>query len=389
MLQRRLTLPARRSVLLLGPRQTGKSTLVRSLLPERSWTVDLLQHDVFLRYAKQPGRFRNEVEAKIRSGTRSIFVNEVQKVPELLDEVHGLIERTDARFLLTGSSARKLKRGGANLLAGRAAIRHLHPLTLDEQGELFDLDRTLRLGSLPAVVTATETDAKDLLRSYAQTYLQEEVQAEALVRNLGGFARFLEIAAAQSGELLNASAVARDAALATRTVQQYYQILQDTLLGFRLEAWRKSPRARMVGHARFYLFDTGVTNAINRRLTAELDAAHRGRLFEQWVVLECARRLDYLQSEGRLFFWRTHTGAEVDLVLELHGRIRLAAEIKAKQHPSGADCSGLRSFTQAHPDVPLMLVATVPEEYRIGNVDVLPFERFFARFEASLSPRSR
>ncbi len=206
MIDRLCKLPARKSCLLLGPRQTGKSTLVRTILRgRRAWSVDLLHHEVFLRYAKDPGLFRREAEAKIRSGARVVFIDEVQKIPDLLDEVHALIESTGATFILTGSSARKLKRRGTNLLAGRAATRRLHPLTRSEQGALFDLERNLRLGSLPAVVTHPEAEALDLLRSYAETYLREEIQAEAVVRNLGGFARFLEIAASQCGELLNYS----------------------------------------------------------------------------------------------------------------------------------------------------------------------------------------
>jgi len=382
MLKRQLTLPDRQSCLLLGPRQTGKSTLVRSVLPSGSWEVDLLHHDSFLRYAKDPSLFRLEAETKIREGARTIFVDEIQKVPELLDEIHGLIERHRVRFILTGSSARKLKRRGSNLLAGRAVVRRLHPLTLAEQGTLFDLPRTLRLGSLPAVVTSSESEAVDLLRAYAETYLREEVQAEALVRNLGGFARFLEIAAAQSGDILNFSAVGRDASLATRTVQEYYQILEDTLIGYRLEPWRKSPRARLVGHPRFYLFDTGVTNALNRRLGASLDPVLAGRLFEQWIVLEVVRTLDYLGSEARIFYWRTNTGAEVDLVIEKHGRLVLAAEIKAGKRIAGANLSGLRSFGQAHPDVPQMVVAQVPEKHRLGDVSVVPYRQFLGRLEA-------
>jgi predicted AAA+ superfamily ATPase len=381
MLQRACRLPPTRSCLLLGPRQTGKSTLVRSLLPRRSWTVDLLQQDVFLRYSKQPELFRLEAEAKARAGTRVVFVDEIQRLPALLDEIHGLIEAHRIRFLLTGSSARKLRRGAANLLAGRASTRRLYPLTLAEQGDHFDLDRTLRYGSLPAVVTGSATAARELLASYADTYLREEVQAEALVRNLGGFARFLDVVAAENGGIVNASAVARDASLATRTVLEYYQILEDTLIGYRLEPWRASPRARLVGHPRFYLFDTGVTNALTGRLGAPPDAVWRGRLFEQWIVLECLRLLDYRQTEARLYYWRTHNGAEVDLLIEKRGRLRLAVEIKAKRRVAGADLSGLRSFGEAHPRVRRVVVAEVPEPYRLGSVEVMPYRMFLDRLK--------
>jgi len=371
------TLPARGSCFLFGPRQTGKSTLIRGLLPKQSWTVDLLHHDVFLRFAKEPGQFRAEALAHIRDGCRTIFIDEVQKVPALLDEVHALIEETKTRFLLTGSSARKLKRGGANLLAGRAATRRLYPLTLAEIGEAFELERALRLGTLPPVVGGTDDDARELLGAYAETYLREEIQAEGIVRNVGGFARFLDVAAAQSGEILNAAAVASDAGVSARTVRSYFEILEDTLVGFRLEAWDKSPRGRLVAHPRFYFFDTGVTNALNRRLRGEPDPPMRGRLFEQWIVTECVRILDYQYPETRLFYWRTNHGAEVDLLFERHGKLRLAVEIKSRRTVSGADLSGLRSFAAAHPRTPRVIVATVPEPFTVDSVEVLPWRKFF------------
>jgi predicted AAA+ superfamily ATPase len=340
--------------------------------------VDLLRADSALRFARDPAQFGREAEQQIDAGARTIFVDEVQRVPELLDEVHRLIENRKVRFLLTGSSVRKLKRGGANLLAGRASTRRLHPLTIAEQGDRFDLERTLRFGSLPAVVTGDDDDARELLRAYGDTYLREEIQAESIVRNLGGFARFLDVAAAQCGDILNFSAVARDAGLAVRTVQDYFQILEDTLLGFRLEAWRASPRARMTTHPRFYLFDTGVTNALNRRLGSELDTAQRGRLFEQLVVLETMRLLDYDEPDARLYFWRTNVGAEVDLLIERAGKLQLAVEIKCTRKVAGADLSGLRSFREAHPRVPCVVVANVPEPYRLDDLEVMRLPDYVA-----------
>lgn len=245
-----------------------------------------------------------------------MFIDEVQKVPALLDEVHRLIEEHGTRFVLTG-------------------------------------------------------------------------QAESLVRNLGGFARFLDVAAAQCGDILNFSAVARDAALAHRTVQEYFQILEDTLIGFRPEAWRKSPRARMVAHPRCFLFDTGVTNALNRRLGAELDQGQKGRLFEQLVVLETMRLLDYEEPEARLFYWRTSVGSEVDLLVELHGKLRLAVEIKHKTRVVGPDLRGLRSFHEAHAGVPLVAVARVPEPFRLEQVEVLPFENYAAQLVDRVRSRKK
>jgi len=382
MINRLCSLPERQSCLLFGPRQTGKSTLVRGLLPAGAWTVDLLEHDTFLRYSKDPSLLRREVEARMRDGTSVVFVDEVQKVPALLDEVQGLIDRGAVRFVLTGSSARKLKRGGGNLLAGRAVTRRLHPLTYREIGERFDLSRALRFGTLPVIVTAeSDSEAKDLLRSYSETYLREEIQAEAVVRNLGGFARFLDVAASQCGEILNYTAVGRDVALATRTVQEYFQVLEDTLLGFRLEAWSRSPRARLVKHPRFYLFDTGVTNALTHRLSATADPIARGRLFEQWVVLESLRMVDYLDAEAQCYYWRTNQGAEVDLLLVRHGHLVAAIEIKAKHQIASPDLSGLRSFADAHPDVPRLVVCEVPEEHLLQEVRIVPWRRFFDRFE--------
>jgi uncharacterized protein len=377
---RLLRLPARRSALLLGPRQTGKTTLVAAQLPARSWTLDLLRHDEFLRYSKDPSAFRQTVTERVRRGTKVVFVDEVQKVPALLDEVHGLIEDLGVRFVLSGSSARKLRRGGANLLAGRADSLRLHPLVVEEHGEHFDLNRALRLGALPAVVAAPDAEAEALLRAYAETYLREEVQAESLVRNLGGFARFLDVAAAQCGELLNAAAVGRDASLSARTVQEYFQILEDTLLGFRLEPWRKSVRKRLVAHPRFYLFDTGITNALNQRLTGTPDPAARGRLFEQWLVLECRRVIDYATSEARLYYWRTNHGAEVDLLVEKHGRLLAAVEIKTTGRVAGADLEGLRSFADDHPGVPRFVVTPTAEPHRLHDVLVTNWRDFLEQF---------
>jgi uncharacterized protein len=380
MFTRQLSLPTEASCLLLGARQTGKSTLVRSTLPANAWTVDLLQHDQHLRFAKRPGRFREEALAKIRSGVDTIFVDEIQKLPVLMDDAHSLIEATGVRFVLTGSSARKLRRAGTNLLAGRAMVRHLHPLTTCELGADVELDRLLRFGALPSVWQRSDDDARDFLTAYTETYLREEIAAEALVRNLGGFARFLDVIAAQSGDLLNASAVARDAAVAARTVHEYCQILVDTLVALRLEAWRRSPRARLVQHPKLYLFDLGVLNALCRRLTASPDPALIGRLFEHFVVLELHRLLSYARSEGRLFFWRTNVGTEVDLVFEKHGELRLAIEIKAKHDVRGSGLTGLRSLREAHPEAQCFVVAMVPEPFQIEGVEVLPWREFFTRW---------
>ena len=320
MINRVVDLPKTRSFFLFGPRQTGKSTLARSLLGKASWSVDLLETDLFLRYARAPELFRREAEEKIsKQKVRTIFIDEVQRLPDLLNEVHLLIEKHRCQFILSGSSARKLRRGGANLLAGRAVERFLFPFVHAEIANSFDLEAALRFGTLPAIHGRAQSEQIDVLGTYANTYLLEEIQQEGLVRNLGGFSRFLDLASAQCGELVNFSAFGRECGLPTRTVQAYYDILEDTLIGCRLEPWTRSARKWLVAHQKFYLF-------------------------EQLMVLETLRMLSYLRSEARLFFWRTNAGAEVDLLIERHGRLLGAFEIKASKRVAGANLSGLRAF---------------------------------------------
>ena len=374
MIKRAIKLPATESFFLLGPRQTGKSTLIESLHLDAAWKINLLQDEHFFRYSKSPSLFRKEAEQKIaREGIRTLFIDEIQRVPALLNEVQFLMDRTKRRFIMTGSSARKLKRGGANLLAGRAVERHLHPYIYEEVSDDFDLNDVLLYGSLPPVFGRPAGEKEDILRTYAHVYLREEIQNEGLVRNLGGFSKFLDLAANQSGELLSYSAVARECGQSVRTVQAHYQILEDTLVGFRLEPWHRSVRKRLVGHPKFYLFDTGVTNAVNRRLSGPPDPMHQGRLFEQFVILEAHRLLSYARSDAALYFWRTNHGAEVDLLVERHGKILAAIEIKCSGNISGAPLSGLRAFREEHPTVPCYLISTVETAHELDRVKVLPW----------------
>lgn len=353
--------------------------MVKGRLRADAWEINLLHSDQFRKYLKAPELLRREASRKIeKEGIRTIFIDEIQRVPPLLDEIHALLEATPScQFILTGSSARKLKRGGANLLAGRALQRFLHPLTHAEMAGDFLLDEVLRFGSLPSVHLKPESEKIDTLKAYSETYLKEEIQAEGLVRSLGGFSRFLDVAAAQCGEMVNFSDIGRQAQIPTRTVQSYYEILEDTLVGLRLEGYHRSVRKRLMRHPKFYLFDTGVTNSINRRLSEPPDPVTRGRLFEQWVVLETHRQLSYRQSEARLFYWRTNTGAEVDLLIERAGKILAACEIKASRHISGADLTGLRSFHQDHPETPRYVVGAVDQPYRLDGVEVLPWRHYF------------
>jgi predicted AAA+ superfamily ATPase len=231
-------------------------------------------------------------------------------------------------FILTGSSARKLKRGHANLLGGRAMQRFLFPFIWTEVKDIYSLERYLNYGSLPNVVNAPDEYKKDILQAYVDIYLREEIQAEGLVRNLGGFSRFLDVAGSQFGELINYNEIARECQLAAMTVRSYYEILEDTLLGFFIRPYRKSVRKRLSAQPKVYFFDNGVTNAINKHLPAIDDRFILGRLFEQFIIQETYRLLRYKQSDAELFFWRTNHGAEVDLLITKHKKIITACEIK-------------------------------------------------------------
>ncbi|MBT3368745.1 MAG: ATP-binding protein [Nitrospina sp.] len=377
MISRICDLPLNRSFFLLGPRQAGKSTLVNSAFTRKVWKINLLMTDQFLKYSKHPERLRLEALEKIeRDGIRRIFIDEIQRVPELLNEVHFLIEKTECQFLMTSSSARKLRKGGVNLLAGRAVQRRLFPFVYQEIADSFSLDEVLQFGSLPAIYGRNQQEKFDILNSYTETYLREEIHAEGLVRNLGGFSRLLDLAASQCGELISFTSIGGDCHVATRTVQAYYDILEDTLISIRLQPWRKSIRKRMVSHAKFYLFDLGITNSLTRQLTAPPDPVRRGRLFEQFIILETYRLLHYRQSEACIYFWRTNHGAEVDLIIEKYGKIIGAFEIKSRSHITGAHLTGLRSFRAEYPDVPLHVIAMVEDSYRIEDILVVSWKRY-------------
>jgi predicted AAA+ superfamily ATPase len=377
MISRLIEFPKRQSFFLFGPRQTGKTTLVKSCLPQHSFTLDLLNTDRFLTLSRDPSQFRREVEFQIeRRGVRCIFIDEIQKVPLLLDEVHSLIEKYKCQFIMTGSSARKLKRGASNLLAGRAVERRLFSLLYDELKTDFDFEDAMRFGTLPALLDKTEEERVDFLRSYTSTYLKEEILAEGLVRNLGGYSRFLELAAANFGELVSYSNVAREAQLPVRTVQGYYEIFEDTLIGFGLFGWQESKRKQLAAHPKFFLFDNGVANSINGTLRERPSPLLRGRLFEQWIVNEIRAHIHYEQSEAAMFYWRTSHGAEVDVVLA-RGRTPIAAiEIKASRKVSSSHLSGLRSFHTEYSKTKMIVVGLVDSPYMLDKVKVSPWAEF-------------
>ncbi len=311
MYTRQLSLPDR-SFFLFGPRGTGKTTWLRHVLPDALW-FDLLRTQVFLELSQRPDSFRQQVEALPRG--RWVVVDEVQRVPALLHEVHALISEHGRRyrFALSGSSARKLKRLDVDLLAGRAMNRQFFPLTASELDFDVDIDDVLRFGLLPQI-RSDRKYAVDAMDAYVSNYLREEVQQEALVRRLDSFARFLQVSALMNGQIANVSGIARDAAVARPTVHGYFAVLTDTLIGYWLPAWRRRAKVKEVASPKFYLFDPGVARALAGRLREPLDGVERGFLLETWVLheLRAARAIQNLG--GDLWYWRTPSGGEVDFV---------------------------------------------------------------------------
>ena len=365
------------SILLFGPRGVGKTTFIQDLHRDHIFTVNLLDADTLLRYSRRKQALKEDVLQKIKTDQiRYCFIDEVQKIPELLDVVHDLIQSTHCQFLISGSSARKLKRSGVNLLAGRALQYYLYPFAYAEIKHQFKLSEVLQFGTLPSVFTAEHALKIKILQTYVNTYLREEIQAEGLVRNLGSFSRFLDVAASQCGDILSYQNVAQGCQVSPKTVQGYYSILEDTLVGFRLEPWLKSLKKRLVAHPKFYFFDTGVTNAINHRLTSLLDPQTTGRLFEQLLILETYRMAHYLGSEARLFYWRTEHGAEIDLLIEKHGQLTGAFEFKSTAEVSARDFSGLKAFGQEHSTVPRQLVYNGLHSYDAPHASVWTWQQF-------------
>jgi uncharacterized protein len=299
MFTRLLTAP-KHSALLLGPRGTGKSTWMdHQISPVRSY--DLLVNSEVLRLSKNPSLLGLELET-LKAGSW-VTIDEVQKVPSLLDEVHRLIERKKINFLLSGSSARKLKKGGANLLAGRAEILHLFPLVSEELNHQFEIETVISQGLLPLAVT--RKPSHDFLRSYAETYLKEEIQNEALTRNLGSFARFLEIAARQNAQITNVSNISRDARVARQTV-----------IGSWLPAWKVKRATKQVSHPKFYFFDTGVVRALSGRIPYPCTSEESGSLLETWILNEIKAYMSYRKLHYPVYFWSSHDGVEVDIFFE-------------------------------------------------------------------------
>jgi predicted AAA+ superfamily ATPase len=383
MYPREVSLPlGEQSCFLFGPRQTGKTTLLSAISAHRPrFDVTLLDTGTLLAYSREPGRFRREVEHWVKRHPGGIVVvDEIQKLPPLLDEIQFLLDSLRGRvtFVMTGSSARKLRRTSANLLGGRAWPYTLFPLTIRELGRDFDLGSVLRFGSLPPVIGRPEGFCRRFLKAYAQTYLKEEILQEALVRNVPAFSRFLELAADQSGGLVNYSTFAAETGVASKTIREYYQVLEDTLVAFAVPPYTRSARKRLTRHPIYHLFDLGVCNALAGRLAAQptRGTSAYGRLFEQFIVLELKRLLTYRELDWPMYYWRTAHGAEVDVVLETDGGV-WAIEIKSGATIRPTELSGLRSFRGDHPDARLVCVADIDRPFSVGDIECLPWRSFF------------
>lgn len=358
------------SSFLWGPRQTGKSTLLRERFPDAPY-YDLLRASEFRRLAANPGLLREECLA-LGPGPEPIVIDEVQKLPELLDEVHSLISRDGFRFILCGSSARKLVRGGGNLLGGRAPRLELFPLTTAEIPD-FSLARALGHGLLPAHYLSD--DPAPLLEAYVGEYLKQEILAESLTRNLPAFQRFLEAASFSNGQTVNYAAIAREVGgISPPGVRGYFEILVDTLIGCWVPAWQKRTKRRVVQSPRFYFFDVGLVNELARRGAPQPGSVEHGQAFEHFVFMELRAYSGYTGKRIPITYWHTSSGYEVDFIL---GNATVAVEVKSTAAPTDDHLKGLRAWKQEHPKSRAVLVCRAARRRTTGDgIEITPWEKF-------------
>jgi len=354
---------AKKSHFLLGPRQTGKTFLIRHKL-RQARVYDLLDSEIYLALSRHPGRISEEIQAD----DRIVVIDEIQRLPELLNEVHRLIESRGIRFLLTGSSARKLRRGGINLLGGRARTKYLHPLTYKELNNHFDLFQAIERGLIPSIYFSDEPHAD--LKAYAGSYLQQEILAEGTTRNIPAFSRFLHVAALCNATIVNFTNVANDAQVARTTVYEYFEILKDTLILSELPAWRKSKKRKPLASSKYYFFDIGVTSVLQDR-EFRVGTPEFGEAFETYLMHELKCFSDYV-SGVHLSFWRSTSGFEVDFILGDH----TAVEVKAKKNISANDLKPLRMLAEEAILKRYVCVSLEPRRRRVGAIDILPYKEF-------------
>ncbi|HXQ22548.1 MAG TPA: DUF4143 domain-containing protein [Candidatus Acidoferrales bacterium] len=374
MIARALRLPRhpQASFFLWGPRQTGKSTLLRTLYPQAR-RIDLLTAREFVRFSEDPTVLREEVAA---THERFVVIDEIQKVPALLDEVHWLIENRRVTFALCGSSARKVRRGHANLLGGRALRYELHGFVSAELGHDFSLIRAINHGYLPPHYLAEQPAGR--IRSYVEDYLKEEIAAEGLTRNLPAFSGFLRAAALADGQLVSYESIARDCGVSAYTVKEYFQILVDTLLGQFVPGYQKRPKRRVIRAPKFYFADVGLVNHLAKRHALEPGGPLFGAAFENWVLHEISAYRAYHDFAFDICYWRLASGIEVDFVID---DMRTAIEAKATARVHADHLKGLRELARDHPRVGRRVVVSLDERPRRteDGIDILPAQLFAQR----------
>ena len=356
------------AMFLFGARQTGKSTLLKERFPKAIY-IDLLKSDVRNRFKQHPEEFR---ESLLRYPPETlVIVDEIQKVPDLLDEVHWLMVEKGLWFVLSGSSARKIKKSGANNLGGRAIPETLFPLVSAEIPD-FDIERAVQNGMIPRHYMVA--NARNRMRAYIDLYVKEEIIEEALVQNVDEFIRFMEVAAIMDGEILNYENVASDCGVSANTVKAYYKILVDTLLGFEVPAYRKVIKRKLYKSPRFYYFDIGIANHLTKRYQLAPKTPEYGHAFEHLIIQEIVAYLAYTNSDEELSYWHTYENIEVDAII---GDARVAIEIKSTDHVDHGDKKGIMEFAKEHPNAKQILVSRDRISRRSGNVDLYYVTDFF------------
>ena len=366
-----IVLPPQQSAFLWGPRKTGKSTYLKAQFPD-SPVYDFLKTDLFLEFSKRPSLLREQILAKDEEAISSpIILDEVQKIPQLLDEVHWLIENKGLSFIMCGSSARKLKRGKANLLGGRAWRYEMFPFVSAELGKL-DLLKVLNRGLIP--VHYFQDTYKKSLRAYTQDYLKEEVFDEGLTRNIPAFARFFDAMGFSHGELTNFSNIARECGVDSKTVKEYYQILKDTLLGDFIEPFKKRQNRKVITRtSKFYLFDVGVAGTITKRHVRQERGVDFGKAFEHFILMEIKAHNSYHEIDYEINFWRTKSGLEVDFIL---GGGEIAIEVKGAGSIQNKDLRPLNAFIETNDPRKALVVCNEKKERIVGKVRITPWRKF-------------
>ena len=353
-----------KSYFLFGPRQTGKSSLIAHSLKDAR-VYNLLDNTLFLDLNRNPGRISEELTAR----DKIVVIDEIQRLPDLLNEAHRLIEERGVRFLLTGSSARKLRRGGVNLLGGRARTQYFHPLTVKELGPRFDLKRALNSGLIPSIYFSTDQDAD--LEAYTGNYLQQEIVAEGATRNIPAFSRFLKVAALCNAAVVNFTNTANDAQVPRTTIYEYFEILKDTLIIHELPAFRKGGRRKPIRSSKYYFFDTGIARQMQGRGILNEGTPEFGGAFETFLMHELTAFRDY-RRPVRLSFWRSTSGFEVDFIIDDH----TAIEVKAKSVITADDLRSLKAIAQEHRFKRLVCVCLEKRPRKTNNIEIVPYQDF-------------